>query len=224
MAIAPMPSSLARVRSRALRDLASLALPRSLLTTHGVRDPRRLRVALTFDDGPDPMTPQYLDVLGRLGVRATFFFVGENAARAPGLVRDAVRCGHEVGGHGWTHDPFDAMTRERLLEEIARTATVLPAGGGRPMVRPPHGALTPLTLVHLAAAGQRVVLWSVDSDDCRTRDPLVIERRLAPESLLSGDIVLLHELQPWTLAALPGAVRALRDAGWEFATVSEILE
>jgi peptidoglycan/xylan/chitin deacetylase (PgdA/CDA1 family) len=219
-----MPSPLARARSRALRDLASWALPRSLLLTHGARDARRRRVALTFDDGPDAMTPMYLDALGRFGVRATFFFVGENAARAPGIVREVVRRGHEIGGHGWTHRPFDAMSRERLSEELARTATVLPAGGKRPMVRPPHGALSPRALVHLAAAGYRVVLWSLDSDDCRTQDPLVVERRIGPDQLSVGDIVLLHESQPWTLKALSNAVRAMQDAGWELVTVGDLME
>jgi peptidoglycan/xylan/chitin deacetylase (PgdA/CDA1 family) len=224
MSLASMPSPLARARSRALRDLASWALPRSLLLTHGSRDARRRRVALTFDDGPDAMTPQYLDVLGRLGVRATFFFVGENAERAPAIVREVVRRGHEIGGHGWTHEPFDSMSRERLSDELARTTTVLPATGRRPMVRPPHGALSPRVLLQLAAAGYRVVLWSVDSDDCRTRDPLVVERRMVPGRLATGDIVLLHESQLWTLKALPGAVRAMQGAGWELVTVGDLME
>jgi peptidoglycan/xylan/chitin deacetylase (PgdA/CDA1 family) len=224
MSVASMPSPLARARSKALRDLASWALPRSLLLTHGGRDGRRRRVALTFDDGPDAMTPQYLDVLGRLGVRATFFFVGENVERAPGIVREVVRRGHEIGSHGWTHDPFDTMSRERLSDELARTATVLPATGRRPMVRPPHGALSPRALLQIAAAGYRVVLWSVDSDDCRTRDSHVVERRLEPGRLAAGDIVLLHESQLWTLKALPAAVRAMQDAGWELVTVGELME
>jgi peptidoglycan/xylan/chitin deacetylase (PgdA/CDA1 family) len=79
-------------------------------------------------------------------------------------------------------------------------------------------------LLRTAVAGFTTVLWSVDSDDCRTRDPRAVQRRLEPEALRPGDIVLLHELQPWTLDALPGVIARLRDCGWEFATVSELVE
>jgi peptidoglycan/xylan/chitin deacetylase (PgdA/CDA1 family) len=191
---------------------------------HGPRDPSRRRLALTFDDGPDAMTPEYLAVLSRLGVRATFFVVGENAARCPDVAREIIRRGHEIGGHGWSHETFSTMTRTALSDELARTSTVLPSTGRRPLIRPPRGALTPRTLLQLASAGYRVVLWSVDSDDCRARDPRVIERRLAPDRLSSGDVVLLHEFQPWTLQALPRVVGALRDAGWDMVTIGELTE
>jgi peptidoglycan/xylan/chitin deacetylase (PgdA/CDA1 family) len=218
-----MPSRLARARSKALRGLASWALPQSVLLMHGRRDSTR-RLALTFDDGPDAMTLEYLAVLSRLGVRATFFVVGENAARRPDVAREIIRRGHEIGGHGWTHEAFPTMSYATLSDELARTSTILPATGRRPLIRPPRGALSARALLQLAAAGYRVVLWSVDSDDCRARDPRVIERRLAPDRLSSGDVVLLHELQPWTLQALPRVVGALRDAGWEMVTVGELTD
>jgi peptidoglycan/xylan/chitin deacetylase (PgdA/CDA1 family) len=222
--LAPPPSSMARARSRALHAVAAHALPSSVLFVRGART-RAKRVALTFDDGPDPMTPTYLDALGRLGVRATFFLVGENAARAPEVVREYVRLGHEVGAHGWSHDPFPAMSRAQLADELVRTDGVLPAPSRRrPMVRPPRGALSPRTLLRIATAGRTVVLWSVDSGDCRTRNVRVVQRRLAPSRLSPGDVVLLHEAQPWTLEALPGVVAGLRADGWELVTVGELMD
>ena len=207
-----------------MREVAHFALPRSVFFYRGLRDARK-RVALTFDDGPNAMTPLYLDVLARLGVRATFFLVGENAARMPGLVADYVRCGHEVGGHGWSHAAFSSLRGSRLEEELQRTHEVLGTEVDRHrLVRPPHGALTTRTLVRTAAAGYTSVLWSVDSDDCRSRDPRLVARRIAPEALESGDVVLLHELQPWTLQALPDAVRRLRDNGWELVTVTQLMD
>jgi peptidoglycan/xylan/chitin deacetylase (PgdA/CDA1 family) len=191
---------------------------------HGPRDQKRRRVALTFDDGPDAMTPEYLSVLSRLGVRATFFLVGENAARRPDVAREIVRRGHEIGGHGWTHEAFSTMSHAALSQELALTSTVLPSNGRRPMMRPPRGALSLRALLQLAGAGYRVVLWSVDSDDCRARDPRAIERRLAPGRLVSGDVVLMHELQPWTLQALPRVVGALHDAGWDLVTVGDLTD
>jgi peptidoglycan/xylan/chitin deacetylase (PgdA/CDA1 family) len=183
-------------------------------------------VALTFDDGPDAMTRQYLEVLSRQRVRATFFLVGENAERMPGLVSEYVRQGHEIGAHGWSHRPFPSLGFVDLKAELERSHAVLGAAGGegRRLVRPPSGRVTASVLVRTAIAGFTTVLWSIDSDDCRTRDPRTVQQRLAPEALRSGDIVLLHELQPWTLKALPEAISRLREHGWEFATVSELAE
>jgi len=220
----PSPSLLRRIRSVALRGTAPRLLPHGVLFTNGRRDVSRRRVALTFDDGPNTMSARYLDVLARLGVRATFFLVGENAARAPGMVREYVRRGHDVGAHGWSHASFSGMSRERLAAELSRTSAALPPARGRPMVRPPFGRLSIVSLYRLAAAGYTTVHWSVDSDDCRTTDPRVVEAKLAPERLASGDVVLLHEEQPWTLEAVPGIVRALRAAGWELVTVRELME
>lgn len=218
------PSLFGRARSGALRGAALRVLPRAVLFANGRRDPSHRRIALTFDDGPDTMSSRYLDVLSRLGVRATFFLVGESAARAPGLVREYVRRGHDVGAHGWSHESFAGMSRERLDDELARTAAALPPPRGRAMVRPPRGSLSLASLYRLAAAGYTTVLWSVDSDDCRTTDAGLVERRLAPEHLAPGDVVLLHEQQPWTLDALPVVVHALRGAGWELVTVRELME
>jgi peptidoglycan/xylan/chitin deacetylase (PgdA/CDA1 family) len=223
--LAPVPSRFARARSRLVCELASLALPGSMFWAHGKRDRACKRLALTFDDGPDAMTAKYLEVLSRLGVRATFFLVGENAAREPGLVREYRRRGHDIGGHGWTHDRFSNMSDERLRDELTRTEAALGAREGHArIVRPPKGAMSLRSLLRVTAAGYTTVLWSLDSDDCRGRDPRLIERRLAPQAIAPGDVVLLHELQPWTLEALPGVVHALCDDGWELVTVSELMD
>jgi peptidoglycan/xylan/chitin deacetylase (PgdA/CDA1 family) len=186
---------------------------------------RRKRVALTFDDGPGAMTAAYLDVLDGLGVRATFFLIGEQAAQRPGDSLEYVRRGHQVGGHGWTHDSFSAMSSGSLASELARTSAILPPGAGdRLLVRPPRGLLTARALLRLASAGYVTVLWSLDSDDCRTRDPRVVQDRLAPSRVAAGEVVLLHEMQEWTLKALPRAVQTLRDHGYEFVTVGELMK
>jgi peptidoglycan/xylan/chitin deacetylase (PgdA/CDA1 family) len=186
------------------------------------RGDRDKRIALTFDDGPDAMTPWYLDALGELGVAATFFVIGENAAAAPDVVAEVVRCGHEIGGHGWSHTPFPAMSTGDLREEIRRTAAVLP----RPirLVRPPRGALSLRALVEVASSGYVTVLWSLDSDDCRTRDPAAVAARLSPKRVLGGDIILMHEMQPWSLRALRWVVPRLREAGFVFSTVSDLID
>jgi peptidoglycan/xylan/chitin deacetylase (PgdA/CDA1 family) len=222
--LVPMPSPLVRARSRALREIAAQVLPRSVYFAHGARHTQRRRAALTFDDGPDTMTEAYLDVLADLDVRATFFLIGEQVARDVDLSLEYLRRGHEIGGHGWTHEAFPTMSPARLGDELARMDAVLPPPKGhRPLVRPPRGILSPRSLMRLAAAGYVTVLWSLDSDDCRTRDPRVVEQRLHPSNVAPGEVVLLHETQSWTLEALPGVVHGLRDAGYELVTVGELI-
>ena len=84
------------------------------------------RVALTFDDGPDPAwTPRVLEILGAHGVSASFFLVGERAAREPATVRAIAGAGHEVGSHGWSHTSLWLCGPRRTETEIARTKNLL---------------------------------------------------------------------------------------------------
>ena len=182
------------------------------------------QVALTFDDGPDAMTLQYLDALDELGVRATFFVIGAHAAKHPDRVLEYARRGHEVCNHGYSHRPLPAMGPAQLVDELARTNDLLPPSiTPRPFVRPPRGLVSPRSIARVFAAGYTTALWSLDSDDCRTRDPRVVEERVHPERVRPGEVVLLHEFQPWTLAALPVVVGRLRDAGYSFPTLGEML-
>jgi len=211
-----------RKRRMGLRDLAFRFAPRSLLVERGRADGRR--VALTFDDGPEEMTGAYLDVLDRYDVRATFFVVGETCVQRRRALLDIVARGHEVAGHGFTHRSFTTLDRAALRGELARTAALLPPRpGARLLVRPPFGATSLRSLAVSAEAGYTSVLWSLDSDDCRTTSADTVVERLRPDALQPGEIVLLHEGQSWTLGALPRVLDALAAAGWSAVTVSEIL-
>ncbi len=219
MAPARKPDSLA---GRARRLFAE-ALPRSLIVR---RAPTRAKqVALTFDDGPDGLTDAYLDVLDRYDARATFFVIGKACVAHPEAVRRMVARGHEVAGHGFEHVAFPKLGGAALADELARTSALLPPPRTRrALVRPPTGRTTPASLARCAAAGYTTVLWSRDSDDCRTQDPAEIAARLAPEALQPGEIVLLHETQPWTLAALPAILENLTRAGWRAVPVGELAD
>jgi peptidoglycan/xylan/chitin deacetylase (PgdA/CDA1 family) len=181
------------------------------------------RVALTFDDGPDEMTEQYLDLLDELGVPATFFVVGKRAASLPELTRDYVRRGHQLAGHGYDHARFTSLDRRALLEQCESTdRAIYGQVSGRPWVRPPHGAIDPRSVFALVTAGYTVAMWSFDSYDYTTKDPAALVKHCAPGEIVAGDVVLFHEGQTWTLEALPIIVQALQAAGLECVTMHDL--
>ena len=207
---------------RKVRHTGAELLPSSMLVRHGTT--RRRRVALTFDDGPDHMTPEYLSLLDHLGVRATFFLCGRNCAENRQLVLDIVSRGHEVAGHGYTHRRFTVMTHAELRDELANTAALLPPPRTRrPLVRPPHGSTSVQSLLRCTRAGYTTVLWSADSGDARLTNPDDMVKQLVPDRVSPGDIILLHEGQRSTLEALPRIVKGLQGARYELVTVGEVL-
>ena len=181
------------------------------------------RIALTFDDGPDDMTLRYLDVLDDLGVPATFFVLGEHAHDHPELIREYVRRGHQVAGHGYDHQRFTKLKRGELLDQCKRTDEAI--GGqptGQPWVRPPHGSLDSLSLISLRVAGYVVALWSLDSCDYEDRDIASLTERCSPHAVSGGEVLLFHEGQEWTLEALPRIVTALHASGMECVTMADL--
>jgi peptidoglycan/xylan/chitin deacetylase (PgdA/CDA1 family) len=181
------------------------------------------RVALTFDDGPDHMTGQYLDLLDRLGVPATFFLLGTAADARPDAVREYVRRGHQIAGHGYDHQRFTKLGRRALLDQCARTDQAL--GGqptGRPWVRPPHGSVDATSLLTLLTAGYTVAMWTLDPCDYSDHDPASLAAKCGPEHVAPGEVLLFHEGQTWTLEALPRIVGSLQDAGYECVTMHDL--
>jgi peptidoglycan-N-acetylglucosamine deacetylase len=222
----PEASSLARLKSRVMRAAVGTTFPASVLIAHGSNGNTDgvKRLALTFDDGPDEMTPRYLELLDRLGVRSTFFLIGKHAELLPSMVNEIVAAGHEVAGHGFSHRSFPSLTVQELVDELIHTSDALPPSpGARPLVRPPYGQVNLVSLMRVAIAGYTTVLWSFDSDDCRTREAKDVEARLDPKRVKPGEIVLMHEGQSWTLDAIPSVVGRLRDAGYELVTVGDLL-
>jgi peptidoglycan/xylan/chitin deacetylase (PgdA/CDA1 family) len=216
---------------RGVKSLAQAVLPQSIVTWKGraarmtTRGQDRRPIALTFDDGPNELTRAYLEVLGCLGVRATFFVVGEACAAHPELVSAIAAGGHELGGHGYTHRRFTNLGPRELQRELTRTAALLPRPSGkRPLVRPPHGAFSLSSILTCALAGFTTVLWSHDSGDWCTRNVDNVCAAFEDGGpIQAGAIVLLHEGQPWTLQALPTVLGKLSEAGHDLVTVGELL-
>ena len=149
-------------------------------------------VALTFDDGPHPQwTPRLLDLLARHRAKATFFMVGEMAARYPDLVASVAAAGHAIGNHSWNHPSFPAVPSLERSAQVARCASVIPVGP-RKLFRPPFGDLDWKAYPPLIAKGYAVIAWSVSSSDWRRGEASqivdAVERQLRP-----GSIVLMHD-------------------------------
>lgn len=158
-------------------------------------EPAAGRVALTFDDGPDPeTTPRVLDLLARHGARATFFCIGERAARHPGLVRAIHAAGHAVGNHTMHHPHgFAARSLRGQRREVAAAQAVLAALGPPPtLFRAPAGLRSPLTDPVLHDLGLVHVAWTRRAWDTFSADPGRVLRRLT-DRLAPGDILLLHD-------------------------------
>ena len=180
-------------------------------------------VALTFDDGPDPVdTPKLLDLLREKGVKATFFVVGKRADQYPDIVRRAWAEGHLVANHTWSHHAlFCFLMPGRLRAEIERgTESVRRICGFRPrFFRSPVGLRHPLLGPYLKDAGLEYVSWSIRTRDTLTANSSVLAQRILGKAA-SGDIILLHDHLPAgadvMLEALPRVIDELRERGFEF--------
>ncbi|MBI4636978.1 MAG: polysaccharide deacetylase family protein [Candidatus Rokubacteria bacterium] len=189
------------------------------------------RIALTFDDGPDPVwTPRVLDLLGEKRVRASFFLVGECAARAAETVRRIAAEGHEAASHAWSHRSFWLLGPRATESAIARTHELLTALTGRAPrhFRPPWGMVNAALYGALRRHGERLVFWSIQPEGLR---PVPAERqaRYVLERAHPGAIVDLHDAEGTPgaperlLSALPAMLDGLSAAGYELTTVAELL-
>jgi len=221
-ALEPAKGPIAKWRSLIKRALFS-ALPSRQLLEHGTRN--REQIAITIDDGPDPVhTPRMLDIFRDHAVKATFFVVGGAAEQYPELVLRMRAEGHEVGSHSYSHPYFDKLSWPGAMREIGMTDWVLNRilGEKCKLFRPPHGKLSLRSLVPAWAAGQQVVMWNVDLKDYRATTGEV-ETQLSQTVFASGDIVLYHGISEPALKALPVVIETARGKNRKAVTISELM-
>jgi peptidoglycan-N-acetylglucosamine deacetylase len=181
------------------------------------------RVALTFDDGPDPDgTPAVLDALDELGLKATFFMVGEQVKGAAMLAREVASRGHDVALHGATHRPHRELNpRESKDEPSYGLGTIEAATARRPRwFRPPYGVFNEHSYEAVKAVGLEPVYWSAWGMDWET---ISAERifDIVERDLSAGAILVLHDSARYghrpdasaTVAALPLIAAAAEERG-----------
>ncbi|MDD5324348.1 MAG: polysaccharide deacetylase family protein [Polaromonas sp.] len=194
----------------------------------------RNEIALTIDDGPDPaVTPQVLDLLDQHAAKATFFCIGDKAARYPDLCRDIVRRGHAVENHSQRHrHQFSLMGPCGFAHELqAAQDTLATITGQRPLFfRAPAGLRNPFLDPVLARLGLQLASWSARGFDTRIDDAERVKSRLL-RGLRAGAILLLHDGNaartrggiPVILEVLPTVVAAAEAANLHFVTLRDAL-
>lgn len=200
--------------------------------THPIPD---RTVVLTFDDGPDPVwTPQILEVLRRHDVPATFFVVGNLAARRPDLVRDIRAAGGEVGVHTFTHPDLAYVPDWRRELELSQTQLAVAGAAGvtSSLVRPPYSSVAEAVddvswraLRYLGQEGYLTVLTTHDTKDWARLGAAAIVRDAIPSDG-AGGVILMHDAggdRSQTVEALDRLIPELRARGYRFSTVGELV-
>ncbi|MEI6650387.1 MAG: glycosyltransferase [Candidatus Moraniibacteriota bacterium] len=207
------------------------------ITRYGGQDPKK--IALTFDDGPDATyTPQVLSILEQFDVPATFFVVGINASQNPDLMKRAVADGSEIGNHTFTHPDITRIRNSQYQIELNALQRLFESELSRDtlLFRPPYAEdvepATPAqigTILTSSAFGYYTVAMHIDPNDWDqpgTDAATIVSRVVEGAKRGDGNVVLLHDgggNRDQTIAALPGIITGLRDAGFELVSVSGLL-
>lgn len=177
-------------------------------------------LALTFDDGPGPSTPQLLELLQRQDIKATFFLIGQQIEKYPQTVRLIHEAGHVIGNHTYSHPSLLMSSPSATEEELRKTQDLVVSLTGRApgIFRPPYGYRAPWTAKSAATVQLRQVLWSLNPRDFQHPGVGVLVRRIESK-VRAGDIILLHDGREecsQTLEALEIVIPKLRAAGFHF--------
>ncbi len=190
------------------------------------------KIALTFDDGPHPLyTPQLLEIFEKHSAPATFFLVGKHIEQNFGLAQQIVQQKHEIANHTFTHPLMFKLTDEQMRDEISRTDALLrQLGNSAPkFLRPPVGLFSKRVLNIVEECGYRTVVG-----DVYPRDPhlpgtnRIVSRVLS--RVVTGSIVIMHDGgnsehvdRSQTIAAVQALLPQLRERGFEFVRLSELV-
>lgn len=179
-------------------------------------------IALTFDDGPfEELTPMILEILGRYGIKATFFISTYRLRFNTSLIDDIVAAGHSVQTHGHEHRSLLTLTEQEVLEDLRRSIDlIVGAGAPRPRcLRPPYGHSNAMVRAVAKKLGLEIVLWTHNSRDYALQEPeSVIVATL--DGLAPGDIVLMHDhWAPVHEEALPTIIETALERGMDFGPI-----
>ena len=193
------------------------------------------KVAFTFDDGPDDnFTPQFLDVLKEKEVKGTFFIIGKRVEAFPDIMKRIVDESHQVGNHTWSHPNLVKLPLDKVKEEVVKTEKLLEtyvkeSKENVKLFRSPYGSIDPERVELLGEMDYKIVAWNVDSLDWKGLSAAEVKTNVL-ENVTNGSIILQHsaggpgEDLSGSVKALPEIIDVLKKEGFEFVTLSELLE
>ena len=211
------------------------------LATHGKTGTSGGRIALTFDDGPDPRsTPRILAILRKHHVKATFFVVGRQVEEHPDILRRIVHEGHAIGNHSYDHTDMSYLTPGQIRLELQRTQNAVDKALGyhyqMDLMRPPYGnpyfeGSDALPAFRRVVRQEQLfpVIWTIDPQDyVMDGDPQgvvdnVIRQDKDGRKQDRDEVVLMHDIHPQDAQALPGIIDHFERQGRELVGVNELL-
>ena len=179
-------------------------------------------VALTFDDGPNPATTnQALDTLSKYGIKATFFVLGKNVSGNEEILKRMKADGHVIGNHSWSHPVLSKLSLDEAKKQITDTEDAITKvlGSSSKLMRPPYGAITDDIRNSLDLS---FIMWNVDSLDWKSKNEAAILTEIQRQ-VRNGSIILMHDIHAETVNALPKIIDYLKEQGYHFVTVPEML-
>lgn len=183
------------------------------------------RVALTFDDTPNPYyTEELLRILREHGVKATFFCMGNKSQLYPDLLIQVLRDGHDIGNHSYSHPKLDGLPRDDWEEEVLYTNRIIKRVLGYEcrLFRPPHGRMTDEITEFVFSQGMTTCMWTVNTGDYLEPSVDTMVKKIT-SNIVPGGIVLMHDGTDVALDALPVVIDTLAGQGYEFVTMSELI-
>lgn len=187
------------------------------------------QIALTFDDGPHPRyTEEILEILNEYQISATFFIIGVNAEAYPEELKKIVDSGCEIGNHTYSHKRIQTLSVQEMKEQFLQCEeTIVRLTGIRPQIlRPPEGKMTDSLRKVACELNCNVVLWNIDTLDWALNPSETIVQTVM-KNVKGGDIILMHDYVSGgntTCGALRRMIPALLSQGYEFVTVSQLID
>ncbi|WP_421378277.1 polysaccharide deacetylase family protein [Bacillus salacetis] len=188
-------------------------------------------VAITFDDGPNPVfTPQVLEIFQKVNGKATFFMIGEQMENSPELVKKAADLGHEIGNHTYTHPKLSQISKEEAVKEIDATASLIEKlTGQKPsLFRPPYLDYNGQTTEVLQEKGYPIMIGALNMEATDWEQPGVdFILRKTKNVIENGSILLFHDGygdRSQTIEAVRILAQELTEQGFELVTVSDLIK
>ena len=183
---------------------------------------QRPMIALTFDDGPGEYTEELINCLVENNAKATFFMLGQNVEAYPEIAKELSDAGMELGNHSYSHPDLVTIGAEAAAQQVSNTDAALKAATGfeATVMRPPGGSFNDSVK---AAIDHPLIIWSIDTRDWATKSEDQTYQ-VVMDNAQDGSVVLMHDIQEWSVKAAFRMIPDLIAKGFKLVTVSELAE